>query len=125
MTTIQPIEPDFDNGAIGYMLRFTGESLHCPWSFPAVTSAALAEELRDMLAQELTGCTVGIIYVGLFSGEIAMAVDLTERMRARVIAARDAECPGYEFLRGIGWHPEKKLSEADYAAAHQRSNLRA
>lgn len=119
MNTNQPNEPDFDNGAIGYMLRFTGESLHCPWSFPAVTSAALAEELRDMLAKELTGCTVGIIYAGLFSGEIALAEDLTGRIRARVIKARDSEHPGYEFLRGIGWHPEKKLSDADYAAAHQ------
>ena len=125
MNTTQPIEPDFDQGAIGYALRFTGECLPCPWSFPAITSAALAEELREMLAMELPSCAVGIMYVGLFSGEIAMAVDLTERMRARVIAARDAQSPGYEFLRGIGWHPEKKLSEADYAAAHQRSNLRA
>ena len=125
MKTTQPIEPDFDQGAIGYALRFTGECLLCPWSVPAITSAALAEELREMLALELPSCTVGILYVGLFSGEIAMAVDLTERMRARVIAARDAESPGYEFLRGIGWHPEKKLSEADYAAAHKRSELRA
>lgn len=121
----QHIDPDFDQGAIGYMLRFEGECLPCPWSFPAIASAALAEELRDMLALELPNCEVDIVYAGLFSGEIAAAQDLTGRIEARVIAVRDAEKPGYEFLRGIGWHPEKQLSEADYAAARKRQAQRA
>lgn len=122
MNITQHIEPDFDKGAIGYMLRLTGERLTCPWSFPAVTSAALAEELRDILAKELSGCNVGIIHAGLFSGEIAQAAELTERIEARVIAARESENPGYEFLRGIGWHPEKRLAQADYDAASHRAS---
>jgi hypothetical protein len=120
MNTTQHIQPDFDKGAIGYMLRITGERLICPWSFPVVTSAALAEELRDMLAMELTGCNVGIIHAGLFSGEIEQAEELTERIKARVIKARVTESPGYEFLRGIGWHPAKRLAQADYDAAELR-----
>lgn len=120
MNTTQHIEPDFDKGAIGYMLRLEGEYLACPWSFPAITSGEIAEELRDILAKELTNCEVSIIHAGLFSGEIAEAKELTERIKDRVIKARDSENPGYEFLRGIGWHPTKRLAQADYDAAAQR-----
>lgn len=109
---------DMDAGAIGYRLSF---DIGIPMNFPEIISMAVADELREMLARELTETPVKVIRVGLFSGQIPEAKDVTARIEARVIAARESESPGYEFLRGIGWHPEKILAQADYDAASERA----
>ncbi|WP_324734120.1 hypothetical protein [Pseudomonas paeninsulae] len=91
-----------DQGFIGYSVRIHYSEPDFGVSFPVVTLGDLARELAEMLRDALPNDTVTINRHGCFSGERPEAEHITDRIKRRVIEARETARPGIAFLRGIG-----------------------
>lgn len=99
-------EMGIDDGFIGYMVTVYEDDFTT--SIPAVSLFGLAAELAEMLREVYPLAVVSVYQCGLFSGQRAETEAVTERIKRRVIEARDAVSPGRAFLEGIGYRFDKE-----------------
>lgn len=97
--------PTFDIGFIGHSICIFDDRVDFPVRFPVITSSDLAQELAAMLREAMPEKTIAVEPMGLFSIDRAETEAVTERIKRRVIEARQAQNPGKEFLQGIGYWP--------------------
>ncbi|MCQ2028801.1 hypothetical protein [Stutzerimonas zhaodongensis] len=101
-------EMGIDDGFIGYMVTVYEPDEDFTTSFPAVSLFGLAAELAEMLREVYPLAVVSVYQCGLFSGQRTETEAVTERVKRRVIEARDAVSPGLAFLEGIGYRFDKE-----------------
>ena len=92
-------EMGIDDGFIGYMVSIYEPDIDFTTRIPAVTMCGLALEVAEMLREAYPLAKVSVVRCGLFSGQRAETEAVTERIKRRVIEARDAVSPGRAFLR--------------------------
>ncbi|CJK78903.1 Uncharacterised protein [Streptococcus pneumoniae] len=97
-----------DDGFIGYLVSIYEPDIDFTTSIPAVSLFGLAAELAEMLREVYPLAVVSVYQCGLFSGQRAETEAVTERIKRRVIEARDAVSPGRAFLEGIGYRFDKE-----------------
>lgn len=97
-----------DDGFIGYLVTVYEPDEDFTTSIPAVNLFGLASELAEMLREVYPLAVVSVYQCGLFSGQRAETEAVTERIKRRVIEARDAVSPGRAFLEGIGYRFDKE-----------------
>lgn len=101
-------DPGFDLGLIGYMVSIHHHDGDFNTSFPVVVLADVAQELAEMLRGVYPLDAVHTFRCGLVSGQRIEAEAVTERIKRRVVEARDKESPGRAFLEGIGYRFDKE-----------------
>ncbi|MDX2352493.1 hypothetical protein [Stutzerimonas xanthomarina] len=104
-------EMGIDDGFIGYMVTVYEPDDDFTTSIPAVNLFGLATELAEMLREVYPLAVVSVYRCGLFSGQRAETEAVTERIKHRVIEARDATSPGRTFLEGIGYRFENETGK--------------
>ncbi|WP_312915633.1 hypothetical protein [Stutzerimonas kunmingensis] len=106
-----------DQGLIGHVVSIHHHDSDFHASFPAVTLGGLALELAEMLRGAYPHDAVRVFRCGLFSGQRSEAEAVTERIKRRVIEARDAVNPGRAFMEGIGYRFEEESEEETRSGA--------
>jgi len=77
-------------------------------AFPPVTDAGLAAELAGMLRGAQSGTEVIVIHHAYDSDQRAKADEDTERLKRRLVDARDTAEPGRAFLQGLDCRFDKE-----------------
>jgi len=98
----------FDQGLIGHMVSIHHHEVDFHTCFPVLLLLDVAEELAEMMRGAYPLDEVHIFRCGLFSGQRIEAEAVTERIKRRVVEARDAVNPGRAFLEGIGYRFDKE-----------------